>query len=163
MINDRSTDLRNEAETPDSLFSTLHREYRFTIDICASARNAKLKRYISKRKNALRMNWGRFGRVWCNCPYKVIPLWLAHALEPKFVMYFLPARTDRSWWFEWKPKAEVHYLVGQAPHARPQMKPPPGIVYKGGNSMSMVLMLFGDGAKPGRERWRSGRTGELLR
>ena len=154
------SELRNEAGTPWEIFETLHREYRFDVDICAKEHNAKLESYFTPEDNSLSLHWGGL-RVWCNPPFASIPPWLEHAGEGIFTAYFLPARSDREWWREWKPRAECHYLIGEKPHKRPQFIPPPGITYSS-NSMCLCLFLFGEGCTPGEERYRSGMTGERL-
>lgn len=154
------SDLRNEAGTPQHLFDVWRREYRFDVDICAVLHNTKLPIFLTPEYDALGMDWAGL-RPWCNAPFRNIAPWLAHSHEPIFVAYLLPARTDRIWWQQYKPLAECHYIVGQTPHCRPQFVPPPGVKYSS-NPMSLVLFLFGEGATPGQERWRSGRTGELL-
>lgn len=151
---------RQQAGTPQPIFDVLHAEYRFTIDVCACAWNAKLPRYVDRETDALTADWSG-ERAWCNNPYDDIPAWLAHALEPEIAVYLLPARTDRIWWLEWKPRAEVHWFVGQAPHRRLQFDAPPGVKYSS-NPDCNALFCFGEGFEPGRERWRSGLTGEIL-
>lgn len=157
---------RQEAGTPQALFATLHAEYRFTIDVCASHHNAKLHWYLTEKDDCLKRHWcGLQGRthirIWCNPPYGNIPAFLAHAFEPEFSCYLLPVRTDRIWWMNWKPKAETHWFVGEKPHRRIQFEPPPGITYSS-NPSCHCLFLFGKECIPGKEVWRSGRTGERL-
>lgn len=162
-----------EAGTPRGLFYQLYSEYLFTVDICAVGHNAKILPYINPEQNALGMHWGRLTpqfhyllpdspvRVWCNPPYDNIPAWLAHALEPMIAVYLLPVRTDRQWFCQWKPLAEVHWFVGEKPHRRLQFEPPPGFRYSS-NPDCHMLMCFGKCFTPGLERWRSGKTYELL-
>lgn len=153
-----SSKKRNEAGTPPLLFATLHAEYRFTVDCCAVKHNAKLARYWSPGDNGLAMPW-RGERVWCNPPWRDIPPWLERHHEADRAVYLLPARTDREWWRRHKRHAECHYFVGQSPHQRPQMVPPPGVRFSS-NPMSLVLFVFGAGATAGHEVWRSGVDGK---
>lgn len=147
--------LRNEAATPGPLFQRLHEEYRFEVDMCAVDWNAKLPSFLSPEDNSLALFWGGL-RGYCNPPYVDISPWLDHALEPDFVMYLLPARTDRVWWKAYKPLAECHYLVG-----RVNFIAPPGLVYPS-NPTPNVLFLFGEGTTPGLEVYRDAKTGERL-
>lgn len=151
---------RNEAGTPDALFATLHREYRFTVDVCASDSNAKLDRHWTMADDGLAQSW-RGERVWCNPPYCNIPPWLARAREAEFAAFLLPARTDRLWWMAHKPHVETHYFVGQLPYRRVQFTRPPGIPADAwrSNSLTNVLWLFGVGATAGHEAYRSGVDG----
>jgi len=155
-----ASELRNEAGTPRQIFETLHAEYGFTVDVCASEWNHKLVPYITKEDDALGMHWGGT-RAWCNNPFNDIPPWLAHANEPDFVAFLEPVRSDRIWWMRYKPLAEVHYFVGEKPHRRPQFEPPPGVTYPS-NPFCIALMLFGDMATPGVEAYRCGITGERI-
>ena len=161
-----------EAGTPRGLFDQLHYEYWFTVDVCAVEHNAKLTPHLGPPAyNSLIMHWGdlsgyggqlpRIVRAWCNPPYDNIPAWLAHALEPMIAVYLLPARTDREWFRRWKPLAEVHWFVSEKPHRRLQFEPPPGLRYSS-NPDCHMLMCFGKDFTPGLERWRSGKTYELL-
>jgi hypothetical protein len=155
-----ANELRNEAGTPRLIFDTLHAEYRFTIDICASWHNHKLPRYITKEQNALAMHWGG-ERVYCNSPFSNIPLWLAHTHEPEFAVFMLPVRADRLWWMTLKPLVECHYFVGEKPYRRPQFEPPPGVTYSS-NPFCLCLFVVGEGAIPGHEAYRCGITGSRI-
>ncbi len=155
-----SSELRNEAGTPQHIFDVLHQEYRFTVDACASEHNAKLPAYLTQEDDALSTSW-EVERVWCNPPFNDIYAWLEHHHEPAFVAYLLPVRSDRLWWKFRKPWGECHYFVGEKPHQRIQFVAPPGVKYSS-NPGSNCLFLFGEGCTPGLEVWRSGRTGERL-
>lgn len=153
-------ELRQCAGTPKYLFRRLHEEYRFDIDICANEFNAKLPVWVGEEENSLFYTWEGY-RVWCNPPYNKIPYWLYKCQEPEFIAYLLPVRADRIWWMRFKPMAECHYFVGESPHQRVQFVPPPGIKYSANNGAN-VLLLFGKDTEPGKEVWRSGRTGERI-
>ena len=166
---------RQEAGTPKHIFKVLHREYQFTVDACASRFNKKLARYWSKKKSGPFQNWDG-ERIFCNPPYSDIPPWLCCSIGyaatldigkpetfivPRLAVYLLPVRSDRFWWKIHKPLAEVHYFLGQKPDRRLQFIPPRGFKYST-NPASNCLFCFGEGFTPRRERWRSGRTGELI-
>lgn len=148
-------ELRNEAETPDTVFETLNEEYGFGIDVCASAENHKLREYWTKEDDALVRPWhGR--RVWCNPPYADIEPWLAHAHEPRFAAYLLPARTFNVWWAKYAPKAEIHWFIG-----RMRFKPPNGVKYSS-CPFPVCLLLFGQGCTPGLQAFRDAKTGRRI-
>jgi site-specific DNA-methyltransferase (adenine-specific) len=56
-----------EWSTPPELFADLDREFGFTLDVCATADNAKCSHFYSRAEDGLRQPWT--GRVWCNPPY----------------------------------------------------------------------------------------------
>lgn len=58
----------DERRTPPELFAKLDAQFHFTIDVAASAENAKVAVYWTKTDNALEQDWT--GHVaWCNPPY----------------------------------------------------------------------------------------------
>jgi phage N-6-adenine-methyltransferase len=56
-----------EYETPDEIFLPLDKEFGFTLDVCATAENAKCKMYFSKEDDALSKKWE--GVCWMNPPF----------------------------------------------------------------------------------------------
>ncbi len=70
-----------EWATPPEVFDPLHREFGFTLDACATAKNTKLPRFFTEGKNGLEQSW-RGERVWMNPPYgKEIYAWTRKARE----------------------------------------------------------------------------------
>ena len=49
---------KNNWETPQDLFDTLHAEFSFTLDAAASDDNHKLPRYYTSETNGLVQDWG---------------------------------------------------------------------------------------------------------
>jgi hypothetical protein len=43
-------------------------EIRFTLDVCATAENAKYALYFTREDDGLKQDWGEH-RVFCNPPY----------------------------------------------------------------------------------------------
>jgi phage N-6-adenine-methyltransferase len=86
-------------------FNPLHERFNFTIDVAASADNAKLSRYYTVEDNGLSKLWTR-ERVWCNPPYSDIGAWVQKAWVAmgdfcELVVMLLPAnRTEQRWWQE---------------------------------------------------------------
>lgn len=58
---------RDDWETPKELFEEWNKEFGFTVDVCASEVNCKIKNYYSKEQNGLEQEWK--GIAWCNPPY----------------------------------------------------------------------------------------------
>ena len=70
-----------EWETPQDLFWDLHKEFKFTIDVCATKDNRKIGRHYDKETDGLKQNWT--GEVcWMNPPYgREIGKWIKKASE----------------------------------------------------------------------------------
>lgn len=89
--------------TPASIFDPLHRHHRFTIDVAASALNARVERYYDRAADGLAQTWAG-ETVWCNPPFSAIPQWVAKAWNeteagcPKVVMLLPANRTEQPWW-----------------------------------------------------------------
>jgi phage N-6-adenine-methyltransferase len=107
---------RTDWETPPELFERLDREFRFTLDVCATRANRKCTAYFSNERNGLRQAWS--GRCWMNPPYgRAIGRWIAKALQESrkaLVVALLPARTDTAWWQDGVMRArEIRLLRGR--------------------------------------------------
>jgi site-specific DNA-methyltransferase (adenine-specific) len=118
-----------EWSTPQWFFERLDREFSFTLDVCASERNAKCVRYFTRGDDGLAQSWGR-ERCWMNPPYgREIGLWLAKALESSLggalVVCLVPASTGARWWHDYVTKAsELRFVrgrlrFGDAKHSAP--------------------------------------------
>lgn len=107
-----------EHETPPEFFKRLDRRWRFTLDVCASRRNAKCPRFYTRKEDGLAQPWS--GVCWLNPPYgRTIGTWVQKAAEETergaaVVVALLPARTDTSWWHEWvMPFARITFIRGR--------------------------------------------------
>lgn len=101
--------------TPREVFAALHAEFRFTVDVAALARNAKLPRYWSPVEDGLRRSWAG-ERVWCNPPYSRIEPWARKAAEraAEVAVLLVPSRTGTAWWHEHGQHAdEIRWLRGR--------------------------------------------------
>jgi phage N-6-adenine-methyltransferase len=106
----------DEWSTPDDLFERLDAEYHFTLDVCASADNAKCERYFTRVDDALAQIWE--GVCWMNPPYgRDLDRWVAKAYDSAqagaTVVCLVPARTDTAWWQRFVPLGEVSFLAGR--------------------------------------------------
>jgi site-specific DNA-methyltransferase (adenine-specific) len=84
--------------TPQAFFEELNNEFNFTLDPCATAENAKCKKFFTKEQNGLLQSW-QGETVFCNPPYgKEISKWVekadAEAQAGATVVLLIPARTD---------------------------------------------------------------------
>lgn len=108
-----------EWETPPEIFDPLDREFRFTLDPCATEKTARCLLYFTESENGLAKEWGRH-RVFMNPPYgREIYEWTKKARESAksgaLVVGLLPASTDLSWWHEdvLGAQAEIRYIRGR--------------------------------------------------
>lgn len=106
----------DEWETPQWLFDSLHTEFGFGLDVCATADNAKCERYYTKAEDGLAQDWS--GVCWMNPPYgREIGRWIEKAYESSLggvtVVCLLPSRTDTKWWHEYVMRGEVRFLRGR--------------------------------------------------
>jgi len=108
---------RADWETPSNLFARLHREFSFTLDVCATPDNTKCPRYFTPAIDGLCQPWT--GRCWMNPPYgRSIGAWVSKAREESrkiaTVVGLLPARTDTAWWHQDVMQArEIRLLRGR--------------------------------------------------
>ena len=105
--------------TPPKLFSALHKEFRFTLDPCASADNAKCGLYFTKEDDGLSKSWKGF-TVFENYPYgRGGGVWVEKAYSESqehgiTVVVLMPVRTCTKWWHDYVMKAdEVRLFKGR--------------------------------------------------
>lgn len=108
----------DEWETPAELFALLDAEFRFELDVCATAENARCERFFTADQDGLRQTWR--GSCWMNPPHTDgLEPWVAKARRAAeddrktMVVSLLPARTDVSWWWEHCLEAEIRFLPGR--------------------------------------------------
>ena len=107
-----------EWATPPELFDSLHLEFGFTLDVCATEANAKCPHYFTEFQDGLTKSWSGF-RCWMNPPYgREIYAWTRKAREEAasgtLVVGLLPASTDLAWWHDDViGRASIRYLRGR--------------------------------------------------
>lgn len=109
-------------ETPKKFFDELNNEFHFTLDACATAKNAKCEKYFTEKDNALIQDWGG-NIVFCNPPYsrqggQDMSVKKAYEESKKphtTVVMLLPARTDtkRFHKYIWLPENEIRFIEGR--------------------------------------------------
>ena len=107
---------RQDWETPADLFAELDAEFGFTIDVCATAGNAKCAHYWAPRDDGLSQRW--VGVCWMNPPYgHKIGKWMEKAYRESrggaTVVCLVPARTDTAWWHDYAMRGEIRFLRGR--------------------------------------------------
>ena len=109
---------RTEVSTPWAVFREYDQEFHFTLDVCATAANAKCVRYFTPDMDGLAHDWGD-EICWMNPPYgPQIGLWMAKAYRSSLagatVVALVPSRTGTRWWHDWvQEKAEVRLRKGR--------------------------------------------------
>jgi phage N-6-adenine-methyltransferase len=112
------TSKRPDWATPPDLFARLDAEFHFTLDVCATADNAKCARYFSPEEDGLRQSWGR-NTCWMNPPYgRGMEKWIVKAWEASWhsalVVALVPARTEMGWFHTYVLGiAEIRYIRGR--------------------------------------------------
>lgn len=109
---------RADWRTPRGVFDSLHGEFSFTLDACATDESACLPHYFTERDEGLMQSWAG-ERVFCNPPYgRQLRRWAekvwneAHAAA--LIVCLVPARTDTSWWHDYFMRAdEIRFLRGR--------------------------------------------------
>lgn len=110
-----------EWATPPEVFEPLHREFGFTLDVCATLENAKCSRYFTSAENGLEQSWAG-ERVWMNPPYgREVYAWThkarSEAHRAEIIVALLPASTDLAWWHEdvmgEQGASEIRYIRGR--------------------------------------------------
>ena len=73
----------NEWSTPQDFFDQLNKEFKFTLDPCATPENAKCKKFFTEKDNGLAKSWdGEI--VFCNPPYgRAISKWVEKASKAR--------------------------------------------------------------------------------
>ncbi len=107
---------RNNWATPQGLFDKLNGEFHFELDVCATAENAKCKKYYRPAEDGLKQEWK--GICWMNSPYgREIGKWMKKAYDSALagatVVCLVPSRTDTAWWFDYCAKGEIRFIKGR--------------------------------------------------
>jgi phage N-6-adenine-methyltransferase len=102
--------------TPQDFFDKLNAIHHFTLDVCATAENAKCKNYFSPEQNGLVQLWS--GVAFMNPPYgSEIVEWIAKAFHESArgvkVVCLLPARTDTRWFHKFCLRGEIEFIQGR--------------------------------------------------
>jgi phage N-6-adenine-methyltransferase len=131
-----------EWPTPQELFDEVNAEFGFTLDVAATAENAKCQKFFTMETDGLKQPWE--GVCWMNPPYgRQMVEWLKKAIRETWngvtTVALIPARTNTTWWHDLCMKyGEVRFVRGRpkfggADHGLPQ--PLALIVFKGRPSL----------------------------
>ncbi len=102
--------------TPQDFFDKQDAIYGFTLDVCATADNAKCAQYYTEADDGLAQPW--MGVCWMNPPYgRTIGLWMRKAHESGLagatVVCLVPSRTDTRWWHDYAMKGRIEFIRGR--------------------------------------------------
>lgn len=108
-----------EWATPDDFFNPLHKEFNFTLDVCATHENKKVIRCFTKSENGLKQQW-KDNVCWMNPPYgREMIDWLEKAkneaeINGTTTVCLIPARTNTKWWHNIVLTAsEIRFVLGR--------------------------------------------------
>jgi DNA N-6-adenine-methyltransferase (Dam). len=110
--------ISEEWATPQKLFDELDQEFFFTLDPCATEKNAKCSKFYTKKDNGLIQDWSGY-RVFVNPPYgRKIKDWVKKCAEEgdkgTLVVLLIPARTDTAYFHDYiLNKAEIRFIRGR--------------------------------------------------
>jgi phage N-6-adenine-methyltransferase len=102
--------------TPQDFFDRQNAIYAFTLDVCATADNAKCAKFYTEADDGLSQPWT--GTCWMNPPYgRTIGQWMKKAygssLTGATVVCLVPARTDTRWWHDYAMKGRIEFIRGR--------------------------------------------------
>jgi phage N-6-adenine-methyltransferase len=138
----------DECHTPNDFFGPLDSYFHFKLDAAATARNAKCKRFLTKKDNALECPWKSAGYVWCNPPFSRegggILRWLEKAHHETYelencagaVVLSICDVSTKAFAFAWK---HAHELVFLSPRIN---FPSPGKTGRSGGLQAYYLAVF---------------------
>jgi phage N-6-adenine-methyltransferase len=97
-----AVDAVDDRMTPPEVFGPLNDRFGFTLDACASDRNARCARYFTAADDGLQQSWAG-ETVWCNPPFSRLQPWVAKAWREhpttRGIVLLLPAnRTEQTFW-----------------------------------------------------------------
>jgi site-specific DNA-methyltransferase (adenine-specific) len=107
-----------EWATPEKLFKQLDEKFKFTLDPCCTAFNAKCKKFYTIEDNGLARSWEE-EIVFMNPPYgPELGLWMQKAFREAnegfcIVVCLVPARTDTKWWHQYAMRGEIRFIKGR--------------------------------------------------
>ena len=106
----------DEWSTPQDLYDTLHAEFRFTLDVCATDFNAKHERHYTSVDDGLTRSWAG-ETAFMNPPYSRVETWMAKAHlegdQGATVVCLVPSRTDVAWFWDHARHGQVRFVRGR--------------------------------------------------
>jgi phage N-6-adenine-methyltransferase len=114
--------IRQDWDTPQSLFDKLNQEFNFEWDLAASDKNTKCPKFFTQKDDGLKQKWD--GVCWLNPPYGDKTSKMVNWIEKAYndcqintnltVVMLIPARTNTRWFAKFCMKAaEVRFVCGR--------------------------------------------------
>jgi site-specific DNA-methyltransferase (adenine-specific) len=106
--------LKDQWETPASVFDPVHHEFGITLDVCAEPHNTQCPHFFSPEMDGLVQDWGH-NICWMNPPFSQVKRWLRKALDSAqagaTVICLVKHTPGVGWWRQLiPPDAEVRAL-----------------------------------------------------
>ncbi len=136
-------------ETPKTHFEIINKEFNFTLDVAASPKNAKCRRFFTKADNALKQSWKTIpGYWWCNPDFRLGEQFLTKAWQQMMIGNFgimlLPPNLETEWFrsgITGKGLRILHYPQ-RIPFINPEpINPATGKKWPG-NTKGSILIAF---------------------
>lgn len=108
---------RNNYETPHWFFRALHKEFKFSWDLCSTKEAAKCKNFFSPVEDALSQDWFLLdGWLWINPPYSPLKPWLEKMqMEAQLgakIVALVPPVICNSYFTGFMP-SEIRFIIGR--------------------------------------------------
>jgi phage N-6-adenine-methyltransferase len=121
-FNNKFDSIRQDWDTPQSLFDKLNQEFNFEWDLAASDKNTKCPKFFTQKDDGLKQKWD--GVCWLNPPYGDKTSKMVNWIEKAYndcqintnltVVMLIPARTNTRWFAKFCMKAaEVRFVCGR--------------------------------------------------
>jgi len=106
---------KDEWATPQDFFDGLNKQYKFTLDPCATAQNTKCPKFYTQQDNGLIQDWSG-NVVYVNPPYSNVKEWVNKALQESrkpntTIVMLVAARTDTKFFHDYCTKANQIYFI----------------------------------------------------
>lgn len=140
--------LRDSGATPWELIHSIEEVFnvKFSLDVCASADNAKATTYYNLEDDGLKQSWkvkqgyAKQRLAWVNPPYSCVSPWIEHAAN--FSHWMMLLKNDPSTkWFKTLvsiPGVRIFFLTPRVQHVAP-----PGVKYSTNNFSSILAYCEG--------------------
>jgi len=111
--------ISNEWETPENVFKSLDKEFKFTLDPCCTHKNKKCEKHYTIDDDGLNKDWYK-EIVFVNPPYgRAIGKWVEKCYEEftynkTTCVMLIPARTDTKWFHKYiLGVADIRFIKGR--------------------------------------------------